>query len=93
VYSKAVLDMVLTHSYPKDKPIQALEPINEIYVHGYTIQQLFILISKSRHFTCKDAAKAFHYTMLLPDKRVLYRELVEMKRRVKDGIKKKESWD
>ncbi|KAK7742686.1 hypothetical protein SLS63_000251 [Diaporthe eres] len=92
VYSKAVLDMVPTHTYPEDKPIQALEPINEIHVHGYTMQQLFVPTSESRHFTREDAAKAFHHTMLSPDERVPHRELVEMERRVKDGMKEKESW-
>ncbi|KAG6367086.1 hypothetical protein INS49_001268 [Diaporthe citri] len=92
VYSKAVLDMVPTHSYPEDKPIRALEPINEIHVHGYTMQQLFVPTSESRHFTREDAAKAFHHTMLSPDERVPHRELVEMERRVKDGMKEKESW-
>lgn len=93
VYSKAVLDMVPTHSYPQHKPIQALEPINEIHVHGYTMQQLFVPTSESRHFTREDAAKAFHHTMLSPDERVPHRELVEMEKRVKDGMKQKESWD
>lgn len=93
VYSKAVLDMVPTHSYPEDRPIQALEPINEIHVHGYTMQQLFVPTSESRQFTREDAAKAFHHTMLSPDERVPHRELVEMERRVKDGMKEKESWD
>jgi hypothetical protein len=92
-YSRAVLEMVPTHSYPEDKPRQALEPINEIHVHGYTMQQLFVPTSESRHFTREDAAKAFHHTMLSPDKRVPHRELVEMERRVKDGMKEKESWD
>jgi hypothetical protein len=85
--------MVPTHSYPQHKPIQALEPINEIHVHGYTMQQLFVPTSESRHFTREDAAKAFHHTMLSPDERVPHRELVEMEKRVKDGMKQKESWD
>ena len=93
VYSKAVLDMVPTHSYPEHKPIQAFEPINEIHVHGYTMQQLFVPTSESRHFTREDAAKAFHHTMLSPDERVPHRELVEMEKRVKDGMKQKESWN
>lgn len=85
--------MVPTHGYPEDRPIQALEPINEIHVHGYTMQQLFVPTSESRHFTREDAAKAFHHTMLSPDERVPHRELVEMERRVKDGMKQKQSWD
>lgn len=93
VYSRAVLEMVPTHSYPEDQPIKALEPINEIHVHGYTMQQLFVPTSESRHFTREDAAKAFHHTMLSPDRRVPHRELVEMERRVKDGMKQKQSWD
>lgn len=85
--------MVPTHSYAEDKPTQALEPINEIHVHSYTMQQLFVPTSESRQFTREDAAKAFNHTMLSPDKRVPHPELVEMERRVKDGMREKESWN
>ncbi|KAK7731115.1 hypothetical protein SLS53_008834 [Cytospora paraplurivora] len=92
-YSRAVLEMVPTHSYPEDKPKQALEPINEIHVHSYTMQQLFVPTSESREFTRQDAAEAFHHTLLSPDKRIPHPELVQMERRIKDGMKEKESWN
>ncbi|ROV94879.1 hypothetical protein VSDG_07129 [Cytospora chrysosperma] len=92
-YSRAVLEMVPTHSYPEDKPKQALEPINEIHVHSFTMQQLFVPTSESREFTREDAARAFHHTLLSPDKRIPHPELVQMERRIKDGMKEKESWN
>lgn len=85
--------MVPTHSYPEDKPKQALEPINEIHVHSYTMQQLFVPTSESREFTRKDAAEAFHHTLLSPDMRIPHPELVQMERRIKEGMKEKESWE
>ncbi|KUI58969.1 37S ribosomal protein S35, mitochondrial [Cytospora mali] len=91
-YSRAVLGMVPTHSYPEDKPKQALEPINEIHVHSYTMQQLFVPTSESREFTREDAAKAFHHTLLSPDRRIPHPELVAMERRIKDGMKERDSW-
>ncbi|KAF3768584.1 hypothetical protein M406DRAFT_354926 [Cryphonectria parasitica EP155] len=90
-YSRAVLEMVPTHSYPDNQPIQPLEPFNEIHVHGYTMQQLFVPTSESRHFTREDAAKAFHHTMLSADARIPHKELVSHQRRVHEGMREKES--
>ncbi|KAJ4419951.1 hypothetical protein N0V82_004665 [Gnomoniopsis sp. IMI 355080] len=84
-YSRAVLEMLPTHDYPEGHTRRPLEPINEIHVHGYTMQQLFIPTSESRHFTREDAANAFHPTMLSPDSRMPHKELVRHLRRVKDG--------
>lgn len=61
------------------------EPINEIHVHGLTMQQLFVPTSESRHFTREDAAKAFNERMLSPDDRIPHKELVKFHRRIKDG--------
>lgn len=83
--------MVPTHSYFRGKPKIALEPINEIHVHGYTMQQLFVPTSESRHFTREDAAKAFHHTMLSADTRMPHKELVEHHRRVKNGMRETKS--
>lgn len=90
-YSRAVLEMLPTHDFPKDEPIQPLEPINEIHVHGYTMQQLFVPTSESRHFTREDAAKAFHPTMLSPDSRMPHKELVRHHRRLVEGERPGES--
>lgn len=83
--------MVPTHSFPPDKPITPFEPINEIHVHGYTMQQLFVPTSESREFTREDAAKAFHHTMLSADERIPHKELVEYHRRVEKGMTPRES--
>lgn len=85
------MQMLPTHNYPEDQPHQPLEPINEIHVHGYTMQQLFVPTSESRHFTREDAAKAFNPTMLSPDERIPHKALVEHRRRVKDGMRERES--
>lgn len=63
----------------------AFEPINELHVHPYTMQQLFWPTSESRHFTREDAAKAFHPTLLSADKRVPHPELIQMEREVAQG--------
>lgn len=87
------MEMVPTHHYPENTPNQPLEPINEIHVHGYTMQQLFVPTSESRHFTREDAAKAFHHTMLSPDERIPHKALVAHRRRVTEGMKERDSQD
>lgn len=86
-----MMEMLPTHHYAKDQPLAPLEAINEIHVHGYTMQQLFVPTSESRHFTREDAAKAFHHTMLSPDDRMPHKELVEHLRRLKEGKRERES--
>lgn len=61
------------------------EPINDVHVHGYTMQQVFLPTSESRHFTREDAAKAFHRKMVSADKRSQHPELVTMLRGVHNG--------
>lgn len=90
-YSRAILEMVPTHNYPENRPRVPLEPFNEIHVHGYTMQQLFVPTSESRHFTREDAAKAFHHTMLSADDRIPHKELVQHRRRVHEGMRERES--
>lgn len=85
------MQMLPTHNYTEGEPNQHLEPINEIHVHGYTMQQLFVPTSESRHFTREDAAKAFHHRMLSADDRIPHKALVEHRRRVQDGMREKES--
>lgn len=85
------MQMVPTHSYPEGETKQHLEPINEIHVHGYTMQQLFVPTSESRHFTREDAAKSFHHTMLSADDRMPHKALVEHRRRVNEGMRERES--
>lgn len=80
-----MLEMLPTHDFPSGLAPKPLEPINEIHVHGYTMQQLFVPTSESRHFTREDAAKAFHPTMLSPDDRMPHKELVRHWRRRQDG--------
>lgn len=69
----------------------AHEPVNDIHVHKYTMQQLFVPVSESRHFTREDAAAAFHRSMLSVDKRSPQPQLIEMERRVLQGVKRNES--
>lgn len=92
-YSKAVLEMVPTWTLNTDQANAAFEPINEIHVHGYTMQQLFVPTSESKQFTREDAAKAFHERMLSPDKRVPHPELVQMERDLLNGMSSEESYE
>ncbi|GAP89934.1 putative 37S ribosomal protein mitochondrial [Rosellinia necatrix] len=84
-YAKAVLSMMHTHYIHANQANPPFEPINELHVHPYTMQQIFWPTSESRHFTREDAAKAFHATLLSPDKRVPHPELIEMEREIEHG--------
>ena len=77
--------MLPTHKLDRNTRNKPLEPINELHVHPYTMQQLFWPTSESRHFTREDAAKAFHPRMLSADARVPHPELIQMEREIKDG--------
>ena len=67
----------------RDPP--AHEPINDLPVHPYTRQQIFIPTSESRAFTRTDAAKAFHPTLLPADDRIPNPELVDIARWENEG--------
>lgn len=70
---------------------QPHEPINEVHVHNLTMQQLFVPVSESRHFTREDAAKAFHEKVLSADVRSPQPELITMEREVLGGNSREES--
>ncbi|KAL8291080.1 hypothetical protein RB597_005561 [Gaeumannomyces tritici] len=76
-YARAIMGM-LPQTFPGTKH----EPFNEIPVHTFTTQQLFVPTSESRHFTRADAAEAFNRSMLPADARIPHKELVEMERLV-----------
>lgn len=61
------------------------EPINDIHVHSYTMQQLFLPTPESRKFTREDAARAFGDHILPPDAKMRIPELVDMERKVLEG--------
>ncbi|KAI0487384.1 eukaryotic mitochondrial regulator protein-domain-containing protein [Xylaria cf. heliscus] len=84
-YAKAVLSMLPAVQIRRHQSNKPFEPINELHVHPYTMQQIFWPTSESRHFTREDAAKAFHPTLLSADKRVPHPELIEMEREVQQG--------
>jgi hypothetical protein len=62
------------------------EPINDIHVHSYTTQQLFVPVSESREFTRADAAKAFGDKILPPDSKMRIPELVQLERNIAGGM-------
>ncbi|KAB5559775.1 eukaryotic mitochondrial regulator protein-domain-containing protein [Coniochaeta sp. 2T2.1] len=76
-YARAVMDMLPSRTIVEG---QEFEPINEIHVHSYTQQQLFLPTSESRHFTREDAAKAFGDHILPADKRVPHPELINLEK-------------
>ncbi|KAK3298134.1 eukaryotic mitochondrial regulator protein-domain-containing protein [Chaetomium fimeti] len=67
------------------------EPINDIHVHSYTTQQLFVPASESRQFTRADAAKAFGEHILPPDAKMRIPELVQMERNLVEGMEPREA--
>jgi hypothetical protein len=64
----------------------AHESINDLPVHGATVQQIFHPTSESREFTRADAAKVFDEKLLPADKRIPHPELVEMEKEKLAGI-------
>ncbi|KAK0633760.1 eukaryotic mitochondrial regulator protein-domain-containing protein [Immersiella caudata] len=83
-YSKAVLSMVPTHDCAPDSP--PFEAINEMHVHSYTQQQIFLPTSESRHFTRADAAKAFGEKILPPEKKMWVPELLQLEKDIASGV-------
>jgi len=69
------------------------ESINDIHVHSYTMQQLFVPASESREFTRADAAKAFGDRILPPDAKMRIPELVEMEKNIQGGMTRQEARD
>ncbi|KAL7929000.1 eukaryotic mitochondrial regulator domain-containing protein [Trichoderma chlorosporum] len=90
-YAKAVMGMLPKTSYREGEKNLPHEPVNEIHVHKLTMQQLFVPVSESRHFTREDAAKAFHDTMLSVDARSPQPELIKMEREILGGKTRQES--
>lgn len=77
--------MLQTHDVKEQSQQIPFENINEIHTHAYTKQQLFVPVSESRHFTRKDAARAFHRNMLSADKRMPIPELIEVEKKLHSG--------
>ncbi|KAF7558513.1 hypothetical protein G7046_g5629 [Stylonectria norvegica] len=92
-YAKAIMRMLPKTSFHEGEDNDAHEPINEVHVHNLTMQQLFLPVSESRHFTREDAAKAFHEKMLSADARSPQPELIVMEREVLNGATRKASLD
>ena len=67
------------------------EPINDVWVHRYSMQQLFIPTSESREFTREDAAKAFHETLKPADERVPIPELIKLEKLKLAGVPEEEA--
>ena len=70
---------------------QIFEPINDLHIHKWAMNQLWVPVSESRHFTRSDAATAFHPHLLSADKRSMHPELIELEKRVNDGMSREES--
>lgn len=68
------------------------EPIHEQHVHKLTMQQLYVPVSESREFSREDAAKAFHRSMLSPDKRSPLPELIKLQKSHLEGVPLAEGW-
>ena len=69
-----------------EQPSRGYEDINEVHVHGRTMQQLFVPTPESRPFTRVDAAKAFGPDTMLPiDDRLPHPELIQLQRDLRAG--------
>lgn len=79
------MGMLPKTSYREGEQNTPHEPVNEVHVHRYTMQQLFVPVSESRRFTREDAAKAFDETMQSADARSPQPQLIEMERDVLEG--------
>jgi hypothetical protein len=77
-YAKAILNMLPTTSYAEGPATH--EPVNDVPVHSYTKQQIFLPTGESRYFTREDAAKAFHKDMLSVDERSAHKELINLEK-------------
>jgi hypothetical protein len=87
-YARAVMSMLPQTNLDEGRQH---EPINEIHVHSYTQQQLFLPTSESRHFTREDAAKAFGDRILPADKRVPHPELIGLEKEILAGTSSEEA--
>ncbi|KAK4674515.1 hypothetical protein QC763_121250 [Podospora pseudopauciseta] len=83
-YALAVEKMLPLSNLTGDE--QPFEPINDVHVHSFTMQQLFVPVSESREFTRKDAAKAFGDHILPPDHKMRIPELVKMERDILNDV-------
>jgi hypothetical protein len=82
-YARAITQMLPRSDLVRGE--DQFEPINDIHVHSYTMQQLFVPASESREFTRADAAKAFGDRVLPPDAKMRIPELVQMERDIAAG--------
>ena len=64
---------------PSKAPI-VHESINDLRVHPYTKQQVFVPVSEARHFTRKDAGEAFHNNFLPTEARIPHPQLVALEK-------------
>ena len=78
-YNDAVLAMLPQTPYrPNLANPPPHESINDLPVHPWTKNQIFVPTSESRAFTREDAAKTFHPTLLPADQRIPHPEMVQI---------------
>ncbi|KAK3898233.1 eukaryotic mitochondrial regulator protein-domain-containing protein [Staphylotrichum tortipilum] len=82
-YARSMGHLVPQHNVRAESKF---EPINDLHVHSHTMQQLFVPTSESRHFTRADAARAFGEHILPPEARMRIPELVDMERKIAQGV-------
>jgi hypothetical protein len=66
----------------------AHESINDLPVHAWTKQQIFVPTSESRAFTREDAARTFHPLLMPADKRIAHPELIQIEKWINAGYSK-----
>ena len=65
---------------------EPFEPINDIQISSHTQQQLFVPTPESRHFTRRDAAKAFGDHILPVDEKLRIPELLSFEEDIAAGV-------
>ena len=78
--------MLPTTSYREGQQNTPHEPVNDVHIHKYTMQQIFVPVSESRQFNREDAARVFHDTMLSADARSPQPGLIKMEKEILGGL-------
>lgn len=90
-YANAVSKMVPQKLHFPGQQNTPHEPINDIHIHKWTMNQMFLPVAESHHFTRENAAKAFHNKLLPADKRSMHPQLISMEKRIAQGQDRKEA--
>lgn len=92
-YHNALMGMLPTADLKKiyQEGLPPFEEINEMHVHGSTMQQLFVPVPESQHFGRREAAKAFGDKVLPADHRLRVPELLQFEKDKLAGMDRRDA--